>query len=93
MAFGNETYSATFFAGGTLDNLVVGMNQQFSYPITFTVFVNGNSTALTCQIPGNSGYVCTDTTHSVSVTAGQTSSVHVSQNFPDLAVHFRVRMH
>jgi hypothetical protein len=86
--------SATFFTNATLDNLFIGMNQQFASSVTFTVFVNGAATALTCTIAANAVPPnCSDTTHPVSVTGGQTFSVHVSGNFPGIPIHFRVRMH
>jgi hypothetical protein len=92
-AFPDETYAATFFAGATLDNLVVGMNGQSAGAVTFTVFINGSLSALACTVSANSGNACVDTSHSVLVSAGQTFSVHVSGNLPGIPVHFRVRVH
>jgi hypothetical protein len=95
-ALANDSFDATFFANATLDRLVVGTDGQISNASTFTVFINGvTATTLTCQIAANATpSVCSDITHSVSFTAGQTFSVHVTgTNFPAKAVHFRVRVH
>lgn len=56
-------------SAGTLQNLHVVSWQN---NVTVTVYVNGNAAAATCTASGTSApYTCSDTTHTVSVSAGQ----------------------
>ena len=56
---------------GTLQNLYIKASANtFSGTVTFTVMKNGSNTALTAQLTGSGVTTASDTTHSVSVAAG-----------------------
>jgi hypothetical protein len=48
--------------------------------VTFTVRIDGASTAMTCTIPQN-GSSCTDTIHAHSLHAGDTLDIQVQSSF------------
>ena len=65
---------------GTLGNLYVAISGAESGSSTFTatLYHNDSSSALTCTV-GNSVATCHDTTHTVSVSAGDLISIQVTQ--------------
>lgn len=70
----NRSVPAAF--GGTLKNLqiVLATAPGTGNTATFTAYVNGSSTGLTCQV-ANSATTCADTTDSATFTAGQSLAV------------------
>jgi hypothetical protein len=65
-------------SAGTLQNLRV---LTASEGAVVTVYINGSASALTCTIPGNGftpGSKCSDTTHTVSVSAGDLVAVQAA---------------
>lgn len=77
-------------SGGILKNLAVsarysdGGSTPASWPTSVTVYVNGSVTALTCSLSLSGGTStpttinCSDTTHTVSVNAGDVIAVKMS---------------
>jgi hypothetical protein len=65
-------------SAGTLQNLRV---LTASEGAVVTVYINGTASALTCAVPGNGfapGSNCSDTTHTVSVAAGDLVAVQAA---------------
>jgi hypothetical protein len=68
----------TMPAGGTLSNFEGRTAAALSSgSVTFKVFKNGVETTVTCAIPSGQR-TCTDSTHSVTFTAGDTLAVEVT---------------
>jgi hypothetical protein len=66
--------SVLFPVGATLDRF-----ETFSDATTtgtFTVRVNGTDTSVTCSLSASQR--CSDTTHTTTISAGQTLSIHVT---------------
>jgi hypothetical protein len=85
-------FAAMFFSNATLDQLFVFADNNGSLTNVFTVTVNTGATALTCTMTSQNR--CSDTAHTVSISAGQTFSLGITgASAPGVPFHFRVRVH
>ena len=68
-------------AGGTLSHFQVRLQLAVGVggSITFTVYKNGAATAVTCTVSGVTAKSCSDLTHTVAFSPGDTVAVGAAQ--------------
>jgi len=85
-------FSAVFPVAATIDRLFIhaeGANGAGNTS-TYTVFVNGTATSVTCNYTNAAG--CSDTAHNAPIGANQTISVKVTGANAGKPVHFSLRV-
>jgi hypothetical protein len=73
---------------GQLSGLMVNMTQAPATDVTLTVVVAGLPTAISCKVVAAST-ACTDTSHTVALTSGQTVSVQVTKSASSAVTNLR----
>jgi hypothetical protein len=81
--------SAVFPVGATIDRLYVYTEGNTTG--TYTIMIDGSASTVTCTTSNTQ--ICTDTTHSAAISAGQTISLRVTNSHTDLMTHWRARYH
>jgi len=80
--------AATYPSNATIDQLYVFAEGNINN-VTVTVFINGSATGITCSYSNTS--ICTDNTHTATISAGQTISIKITVSNSGQALHFRMR--